>query len=148
MWSHTERDLSGADLMFYMGTYGNCGSNIGRGRGKGKAYKKAVCPRKSYLQKYQQAVGVVGSCTIPARAAWMVSHEIGHNLGMYHDHDQKHGGTGDDDTSTNACNRQGIMSYDQNITPKKWSDCSVNDFAAHYNSLKNNWCLPGKFFFI
>ena len=137
MWSHTVRDLDGADLMFYMGTHGGFG-----GHGGGKAYVGSVCLAEQWKQKYKAAVGHWG--TIPASVAFMVSHEIGHNLGMQHDHHESHGGTGNHETSTNACNRQGVMSY--GVQPKQWSTCSVNDFTAHYYSLKDNWCLPGKFY--
>ena len=138
MWSHTVRDLDGADLMFYMGTK----SRYQWGHGGGKGYVGVVCQTRKSQQKYKAAVGLWG--TIPAMVAEMVSHEIGHNLGMNHDHHTSHGGTGVSETSTNACNHQGVMSYGNK--PKQWSTCSVKDFTAHYYSLKDNWCLPGKFF--
>ena len=62
---------------------------------------------------------------------------MGHNFGMSHDFDAKHGG---DDS---VCNGQGIMSYGD--APSKWSDCSVSDFTGYYNS--KNWgdtCLLSK----
>ena len=61
---------------------------------------------------------------------------------MYHDFDTKHGVDGDPGNtgnwwdSTNACNKQGIMSYG-NWDLAKWSTCSVNDFKEHYEA--NSW---------
>ena len=62
---------------------------------------------------------------------------MGHNFGMSHDFDNKHGGNG------GRCDGQGIMSYNSD-KPMKWSDCSVRDFTGYYNELK--WgatCLKG-----
>ena len=50
-----------------------------------------------------------------AQAGGLLAHEIGHNLGMIHDFDKRHGGTDcpkctatqNSQTSTNACNKQG-----------------------------------------
>jgi len=67
--------------------------------------------------------------TASATAA-VVAHEMGHNFGMSHDFDNKHGGKG------GPCDGQGIMSYN-NDKPMQWSSCSVNDFTGYYNS--NNW---------
>ena len=76
---------------------------------------------------------------------WQVlAHEIGHNLGMSHDFDKKHGGNGDYATSTNPCNNKGIMSYGNNI-PTQWSACYVSDFASYYQLYdSDNTCFDGK----
>ena len=70
----------------------------------------------------------------------VVAHEIGHNMGMMHDFDDSHGG------QNGACNGQGFMSYGS--APQQWSDCSRNDFIAHYNNVNSQggWCLPCKLY--
>ena len=73
-----------------------------------------------------------------AGTAQLVAHEIGHNLGMSHDFDPQHGG------QNGYCDCKGIMSYCNNA-PQRWSSCSRNDFKAHYNMNKGNWCLSSKF---
>ena len=75
-----------------------------------------------------------------AGTAQLVAHEIGHNLGMSHDFDPQHGG------QNGYCDCKGIMSYCNNA-PQRWSSCSRNDFKAHYNMNKGNWCLPSESFF-
>ena len=75
-----------------------------------------------------------------AGTAQLVAHEIGHNLGMSHDFDPQHGG------QNGYCDCKGIMSYCNNA-PQRWSSCSRNDFKAHYNMNKGNWCLPSKSIF-
>ena len=63
---------------------------------------------------------------------------MGHNFGMSHDFDDKHGGK--DNTK---CDHKGIMSYGN--APMAWSQCSVNDFMGYYNSQEwGNTCLKGK----
>ena len=52
------------------------------------------------------------------------AHELGHNLGMYHDFDDRHDGVG------GSCDGKGIMSYGDH--PKAWSSCSNSDFAKYY----------------
>ena len=60
----------------------------------------------------------------------VLAHELGHNFGMYHDFDEKHGG------STGPCNGQGIMSYGS-YDYNQWSTCSKADFEEHYAA--GNW---------
>ena len=63
---------------------------------------------------------------------------MGHNFGMSHDFDAKHGG------KTGPCNSKGIMSYGDKL--ERWSSCSVSDFTGYYNS--QNWgntCMKGKY---
>ena len=67
-----------------------------------------------------------------------MAHEVGHNLGMSHDFDDKHGG------QSSACNQNNhIMAYGS--SKEKWSTCSKADFEARYIQVKNNWCMEGKF---
>ena len=61
---------------------------------------------------------------------------------MNHDFSKAHGGTNDQYTAKNACNNQGFMSYGDHKS--EWSECSVKDFTAWYNTNKENWCMPGK----
>jgi len=62
----------------------------------------------------------------PSETAMVAAHEMGHNFGMSHDFDAKHGG------DNGACNGQGIMSYGD--APSKWSSCSVADFTGYYTN--------------
>ena len=56
-------------------------------------------------------------------------HELGHNLGMWHDFDLKHGGNGNQG-SGGRCEGHGLMSY--GAAPDKWSSCSNEDFVDAY----------------
>ena len=63
---------------------------------------------------------------------------MGHNFGMSHDFDAKHGG------DNSPCNHQGIMSYGDKLS--QWSTCSVNDFTGYYNSMKwGSTCMKGRY---
>ena len=65
---------------------------------------------------------------------------MGHNMGMLHDFDSKHGGQG------GPCDGTGFMSY--GTAPNVWSTCSSADFLALYNVVIDSnqwyWCLDCK----
>ena len=75
----------------------------------------------------------------------LVAHEIAHNLGIYHDFDEKNGG--DNTHNSGDCedvSRNSIMSYGQQR--EIWSDCSRKNFKIYYNEvIRNNVdCMTGK----
>ena len=64
-----------------------------------------------------------------------MAHELGHNFGMSHDFDTKHGGSGSpcawDGSTCGHCDGKGIMSYsDDDLS--EWSSCSKSDWESHY----------------
>ena len=67
----------------------------------------------------------------------IVAHEIGHNLGMYHDFTNT-GGNKFDSKGQACTGIGGYMDYVSN--PTKWSTCSVEDYTKYYNSVQP-WCL-------
>ena len=72
----------------------------------------------------------------------LLAHEIGHNLGFYHDFDAHHGG------QSSSCNQNNhIMSYGS--SKDKWSTCSKKDFEARYLWVTEtsyvSWCMEGRF---
>ena len=69
-------------------------------------------------------------------------HELGHALGMAHDHDERLLYGHDISNSDAGCDHQGWMSYGDH--PNEFSQCSLEDFKSHYNLMveKNGeWCL-------
>ena len=76
-----------------------------------------------------------------------MSHEIGHNIGLFHDFDKRHGGNGKMKSAgwpNGQCETNyAIMSYDSSET--SWSQCNKLDFEAHYTNYKNVWCMDSMF---
>ena len=125
----TKNEIGDADLMVYMGydpKSVECGGGL--------AYMASVCmpdevERKSSINEY---------CNRYSEMGWIIAHEVGHNLGMYHDFDKVHSGKG--------CDKTGVMSYEGILN--QWSTCSKNDLQAHLtrvNRMSQTWCMPRKF---
>jgi len=131
MQDTTAADIGDADLMLYLAYVGDWSS------GGGIAYGAVTCESSDY-NAYKQSINGYGYDA--SSMGELLAHEIGHNLGMYHDFDTSHGGTGSATTSTNDCNYQGFMSYYDHLS--QWSDCSISDFTAHYTDLADSWCMP------
>jgi len=114
-----------SDGVFYGGTTGIASANI-------------VCVPHPDNTKDKWSINEYSNEGASGMAA-TIAHEIGHNIGMKHDHDQ----AGD---INGPCNCKGVMSYEQHCSkiPVAWSVCSKNDFTKHYKNYINKWCMAPK----
>jgi len=95
----------------------------------GSTYRGAACSRRS-------AFNIVELSRYPSpdrETAKTFAHELGHTIGMYHDHHEIHGG------HIGECNHQGLMSYGRNRRAQ-WSSCSDDEFTKWWKQ-KGHACL-------
>lgn len=122
----TEKKLGKADIAIFFGHHAS-GADPAPEFG-GVAYVGIAC--KNTSKKYRLSLNMWWYT--PSITAGVLAHEIGHNIGMQHDHYAPHQDAG--------CDKTGIMSYGDH--PMQWSACSRADFEAQYLKYKDQWCMP------
>ena len=110
--------------------------------------------RGSVCNPYQRRNNKISTCAVDD-AQWsghILSHEIGHALGMGHDMETNPLMWIEGEKGTNhlkrGCNMKGEMSYitDGKYPPPQWSVCSRTDFHDYVDWMtgpwsNNVWCL-------
>jgi len=97
-------------------------THSGQGGTVGIAFVGTFCNRGGYSVNINEQYTDRNPTVTTART---YAHELGHNVGMSHDFDRKHGGR------NGRCDGKGLMSYVR--APDAWSTCSNEDFKAWYN---------------
>merc|ERR1719242_337872 len=146
----TKKNIGTADLMVHMSGLSNSGCTNGGGCLLGIAgCLGCVCDKevgdsssrnwRVYKPKYWGRHNANYYRGNLLQYAYTIGHEIGHNLGLWHDHSKWHKEVG--------CDQKGLMSYGSGI-PLQWSQCSKKDFKTYYNHAtkvqKLSWCMEAE----
>merc|ERR1719369_2618588 len=91
----------------------------------GRAYLGSACHGWGFAVNINELYSPITPDMTTART---FAHELGHNLGMRHDFDEQHGGTGFPGEG-GKCDGKGLMSYGSD-RPDIWSSCSDTDMLT------------------